>query len=1638
MAAVAIDLPYLSAFYSIPQVTLTTLREAPTVELVNTLLVQLAAKAKEHEETKAEKLRLEVELENAVRSGQSKARVLKSSVDKSLEETADLRSKLKAEGKHICILSQILSDTNDSLSEDTRLALETELQALKSTSSTSVSEVTDLRSRVSSLESANRDTVALLEAKSTAHDRLAEELSTQHRKTLELRREVSELEQTLQKANSASGSAKYREQSLQQEIDSLKRSNDWYETELKTKSTEYLKYRKEKGSRIVELQRLNEDANSNFEALKRTESTLRNRLEEISQKADDAFARIQQMQEDAAKTEEAFRVELNSANRLAELQKASADTAKQRMLDLQSSLEQTRTEAADEIGQIRAEMETEHTDKEAAERRVLELEVQVERLEADLNNTASMPATPHRGINGTGIGTPGRTGSPFSSSTSRMKGSLSFTQMYSEYTTAKAELENERRRNEKLSGTIDEMIQDLETRQPEIENLRADHDRLESEIVEMSKIAGEVGKERDKLRKESRRWEGQVEGLTREGEVLRQQLRDLSAQIKVLLMEVHTREQGGQSLSNTDQMMLDRVARSEIDDDALDGMTDTGRFISQHLTTFKTLRELQEQNTKLLRLTRELGEKMEGDEARAKESQQAQDQKELETLREKVERYKDEMKSMVTQSQSFIRERDMFRRMLSHRGQLPPGTDLTSVFGQSVDSGAPPRTPPPGGVLNSIEQSPASKDSADYLKLLKEMQAHFDSYRSEAAADRSALKQQLDNLAKKNGELQAETARSNSQLSLAHERYEMLQANYAMLKNENQELQRRSQGLAENAAKQDLRTQQVAEDLVEAKGLLESMRNESANLKAEKDFWKSVEKRLTEENENLSNERARLNNLNANLQNLINEREHSDSEIRRRLQTQVESLESELQNTKRRLDSEIDDGKKSALRWEYEHQQSQKRIDDLVASLGSVREELVAAKTTRDHLQARVNELAIEAQSAEERVQVLQARPTPRQAATATDSAENGTLNNSGSAVSREQELAIEVSELRRDLQLSKGELESANAQVEQYKAISQSTEEELQSLNETQEQYRVEMDRALEEKSDKIRDLEHRLGDVTSELSVTNSQLTNLRDEQSEAARHLEEQKSSFEVEIARLKDEDERHATTAHFHQEDLKAQAEIAQQAQQNYDNELVKHAEAAKALHKARTEYNQLKLEVVELRTEAETAKANLVQSEESWTERRERFEKELTDMRTRREEVNAQNKILHQQLESVSGQISALQQNRAQQLNDADTPMSPSSSLENLQEVIRYLRREKEIVDVQYELSVQEARRLKQQLDYAQSQLDETRLKLDQQRRAQGESERSTLNHNKLIETINELNLFRESSVTLRNEARQAQASLAEKTKRVEELLEEIQPLQMKVRELENQKEIQEGEMHLLQEDRDRWQQRTQNILQKYDRVDPAEMDLLKEQLATLRKERDELEAARQPLQEEVDGIPDRLKQVEEEASQKWHEARERLVNQFKARSKDLSAKANERNAALQAAANEKGELEERLSTLNGELDAAKAERDEAIARAASEKSQQQARADESTSSNGIEEGQVDELRRNSFSDEDRKVLEEKVNAAEVRAETESNRAESIQSELDSCRSRISELEQRVVSSSLMVKPVRSPLTPHLGGVAEKP
>ena len=99
MAVAQLDVAQLSSFCSLPQQSIDTLLDAPTTSLVTSLLKNISVKADEYSDIVSDKLKLSVELENAVRGSETKSRVLKGSVDKGLKEATDLRQKLQAEGK---------------------------------------------------------------------------------------------------------------------------------------------------------------------------------------------------------------------------------------------------------------------------------------------------------------------------------------------------------------------------------------------------------------------------------------------------------------------------------------------------------------------------------------------------------------------------------------------------------------------------------------------------------------------------------------------------------------------------------------------------------------------------------------------------------------------------------------------------------------------------------------------------------------------------------------------------------------------------------------------------------------------------------------------------------------------------------------------------------------------------------------------------------------------------------------------------------------------------------------------------------------------------------------------------------------------------------------------------------------------------------------------------------------------------------------------------------------------------------------------------------------------------------------------------------------------------------------------------
>lgn len=98
----AIDVFRLSNFLSLPEDVISTLADI-TEDYVTLVLGAIDRKSREHDNLRADTLRVEVELEQAVRTADNRVKAMKTQLDSSLAETQDLRSKLNTSGLFISL-----------------------------------------------------------------------------------------------------------------------------------------------------------------------------------------------------------------------------------------------------------------------------------------------------------------------------------------------------------------------------------------------------------------------------------------------------------------------------------------------------------------------------------------------------------------------------------------------------------------------------------------------------------------------------------------------------------------------------------------------------------------------------------------------------------------------------------------------------------------------------------------------------------------------------------------------------------------------------------------------------------------------------------------------------------------------------------------------------------------------------------------------------------------------------------------------------------------------------------------------------------------------------------------------------------------------------------------------------------------------------------------------------------------------------------------------------------------------------------------------------------------------------------------------------------------------------------------------
>ena len=308
----------------------------------------------------------------------------------------------------------------------------------------------------------------------------------------------------------------------------------------------------------------------------------------------------------------------------------------------------------------------------------------------------------------------------------------------------------------------------------------------------------------------------------RENELLEKQLEDLSRQLRVLLKELG-RQQDASIPSDEELEQADLPA------------ADIEGVITNNLVLFRSIPQLQEQNQKLLKIVRELGAKLEAEEKDYKEVLEREQREAVMEAHEAIKQLQEQLESHKRSSEMTIeaykKERDTLRSMLNrHSGSGVASHQANGVNGQG-------------------------SEPSEIAKELEEVQKQFEAYRTEMGVDSTRLREESVSAQREVNKLNASLAKANAQIELLTgkrypwlgmiywteeslaERHRMVQEQIIIQKRENDDLLKRNQGLYDQYMRIDIECNRVTDDLLASNGLLEQLRNECANLRAEKKIW---------------------------------------------------------------------------------------------------------------------------------------------------------------------------------------------------------------------------------------------------------------------------------------------------------------------------------------------------------------------------------------------------------------------------------------------------------------------------------------------------------------------------------------------------------------------------------------------------------------------------------------------------------------------------------------------------------------------------------------------------------------------------------------------------------------------------------
>ncbi|KAK9403943.1 nucleoprotein TPR [Crotalus adamanteus] len=1235
------------------------------------------------------------------------------------------------------------------------------------------------------LEAEKRDLVRTSERRAQELEHLNEDVKRLNEKLTATNTAKIELQLKLDELQTSALSVKHREQRWEQEKELLQNQNAWLNTELKAKTDELLVLAREKGSEILELKCGLENKKEEVSRLDEQVTGLKQSNNNLQKHVEDLLEKLKETKEQQASMEERFHNELNAHIKLSNLYKSAADDLEAKSNELTQAVEELH-KLLKEAGEANKETQDRLAEMEQAKAAVeKELKEKISKLEKELDNANDLvSATKRKGaiLSEDELAAM----SPTAAAVAKVvKPGMKLTELYNAYVEAQDQLLLEKLENKRINKYLDEIVQEVEAKAPILKRQREEYERSQKAVASLSAKLEQAMKEIQRLQEEADKANKHVSVFERENQRFEIQVKDLSQQIRVLLMELEE-ARGNHVIRDEEVSSADISSSSEV--------------ISQRLVSYRNIEELQQQNQRLLIALRELGEAKEKEEQETTSTKISELQNQLGEAIIELEKLREARHHQMQLVESIVRQRDMYRILLAQTTGVAIPLQASSILPEELTStpkrlsgSLPASTPTSVPVIESTE-------AAEAKAALKQLQEFFENYKKEKAENDKLLNEQNEKLQEQVTDLKSQNTKISTQLEFASKRYEMLQDNVEGYRREITSLHEKIQKLSATTQKQEQIINAMTQELRGANEKLTVAEVRTENLKKEKDILKMAEVRLTQQKESLIAEHRGQNLLLTNLQSIQVILEKGETETRQRLNNQIEKLEREIAQLKKKLENEV----------EQRHTLSKNQDIHLLDAKRQCETEVNFHANTKELLKNAQKEIA----ALRQQLHNMEAQIASQSLQRAAGQGQSSVGEDVDDLVSRLRQSDDQINDL-------KERLKTATSNVEQYRTMVVSLEESLNKEKQVTEEVRATVEARLKESSEYHSQLEKKLMEAEKEKQE-------LQDEKRKAIENMEQQLSELKKNLSNMKSELQealQRANTALSNEQqakrDCQEQAKIAAEAQSKYERELMLHSSDVEALQAVKEQVAKNSTIKQQLEEAAQKAESTLRESKASWEERERALKDEASKLASRCEDLEKQSQLLHEQLETLSNKMMAsMKEGVPGALNVSLS--EEGKSQEQMVEIIRFIRREKEIAETRFEVAQVESLRYRQQVEHLEKELHELQQSLNAEREKVQVTAKTIAQHEELMKKTETMNVLIETNKILREEKEKLEQDLQQMQAKVRKLEADILPLQESNAELSEKSGMLQAEKKLLEEDVKRWKTRTQHLLSQQKDADVEE------------------------------------------------------------------------------------------------------------------------------------------------------------------------------------------------------------------------